>query len=935
MKDIFLTNDTKITFLEKLKESLLKCNKFYFSVSFIKNAGLILLKPYLEAALDKGVVGKIVTSCYQNFTDIPSLTYFLSLKEKYQNFDIRVDYHSFGESGFHTKGYMFEYDDSKELIVGSSNITRFALINNKEWDVSLENTNDQFFDSYDYALQEFDFYFNACKILNEDLIKKYSIELEDAVTRWDMDYFDPSNDTISPNQMQRRALKEIRRYRDLGQNKALVVSATGSGKTYLAAFDARNFGAKRVLFIVHRETILKDAIKTFSKVFGANKSYGLYSGSSKDMDVDFLFATNVSMSEHLQEFDPHEFDYICLDEAHHATAGTYRKIMEYFKPEFCLGLTATPERLDNEDVFKLFGKNVPYELRLRDAINNDLIVPFKYYGIRDTLINYDSNKINESKLAKEMTDDEHVDFVIKNIEAHPVNGKLKAIAFCTNIASASLMAEQFNSRGYNAISLSGSSDTGVRVKAFSDLSDEDNPLEIICTVDILNEGVDIPSVNMVLFLRPTESPVIFIQQLGRGLRRHPEKEFLTVLDFIGNSYKRATQIALALGSLGKNIFIDKRTIQDQVRNDFNTIGIKGVEIHIDALAKEEILDYISNTNFNGKDFIEQDYKNFKIYLKKENSYPSHMDYLNNDCAPDLLRFIKGKYAGKKIGSYYNFLRSIDDKNVLIFNDKETHILEALSSYLPLVRPDEYLIINQIVQDGSIDLTKLVGSYKQVNMDSLNNALYFLNKENVLSNGRLDDVTISHGFIDFLLDLLNYGITRFNQEFGDMDSYYKLYRNYTKDQIMRQRNLYSYSVMNGIEYDKINKYYYVYVGLKKDKDKIERTNYKDKFLKNNILQWESQNNTTFNNSKGKDILDAKKVFVFVRKMDSEDGITLPFTYFGTGTFNRESMKKSYVDTVDKNTGCIVRKDTLIMNIDLDVKVPEEYYYEFNIPSGDNN
>jgi superfamily II DNA or RNA helicase len=189
------------------------------------------------------------------------------------------------------------------------------------------------------------------------------MQLDYAIDKWDMDYYDPISLKIKPNAMQRKALKEVQRYRDMGVNRALVVSATGSGKTYLAAFDARNYAAKRVLFVVHRDKILTDAKETFMKVFGAEKSYGLYVGKHKDIDADFVFASNVMLSMHLDDFKEDEFDYIVMDECHHAAAETYKKIMNYFKPGFMLGLTATPERMDNQDVFEMFDKNVPYELR--------------------------------------------------------------------------------------------------------------------------------------------------------------------------------------------------------------------------------------------------------------------------------------------------------------------------------------------------------------------------------------------------------------------------------------------------------------------------------------------------------------------------------------------------------------------------------------------
>ena len=377
----FLTNETETTFLEKIRDSLRHCTAFYFSVSFIKKAGLVLLYKDLEAAVQRGCIGRLITSTYQNFTDIESLKSFHLLMDKYPNFQCHLDHECFHDEGYstrgyHSKGYLFEYADTNEVVVGSSNITRYALLKNIEWDVSVHDPA-----IYAQAKEEFDRLWDQTHDLNTDIINLYANKLNFAIERWDMDY-DLSQSPIKPNLMQRKALKELNRYRAVGTNRALVVAAAGSGKTYLAAFDALNFNPKRLLYVVHEGSILKKSLETFQDVFGKNVTYGIYSGESKEFDTDFVFATNLTMAKSLELFHPEEFDYIIIDECHHATAETYKKIISYFQPEFLLGLTATPERMDNQDVFDLFDKNVPYELRLRDAIVNDLVVPFHYYGIR-------------------------------------------------------------------------------------------------------------------------------------------------------------------------------------------------------------------------------------------------------------------------------------------------------------------------------------------------------------------------------------------------------------------------------------------------------------------------------------------------------------------------------------------------------------------------
>ena len=917
MSEQFLTNYSKERFIDRLKDCFKRCIAFDLTVSFIKEAGLILIKDDIEEALKRGAKGRIITSTYQNFTDIPSLRTFLNWTNEYNNFSCHIDYDCFGDNGFHSKGYIFEMEDGYEFLVGSTNITRFALLKNVEWNVSLiKNKKDTVIKD---ASEAFKNLWNQTLLLNETIIRQYQIQIDYAIEKWDMDYdIHYENKQAMPNAMQRRALKELRRYRDMGVNKSLIVAATASGKTYLAAFDARNFDAKRLLFIVHRDTILEDARKTFQKVFLSKRTYGLFTGNEQQLEAEFLFATNTMLSTHLDMFNPTEFDYIVFDECHHITASTYQKIFNYFKPRFLLGLTATPERMDNEDVFGMFDRNVPYELRLRDAIKNDLVVPFKYYGVRDSLVDYSDR--DKAKFLTQYYTPEHCDFIAKEIEAHRPEGKLKAIAFCRSIEHANLMAHAMSENGYCTTSLTGKNKTGERLKAYTDLQDDDNPLEIIFTVDILNEGIDVPAINMVLFLRPTESQTIFIQQLGRGLRKYENKQYLTVLDFIGNSYDRSIQIAFALGTLSPTTYLEKALLTSLVRDDFAALDLPGVEIHFDEYSKEEVLKYIESTNFNTASFLKEDYFNFKKYLLIEDGYPSHLDYLNSDCAPDLLRFMKSKMKGKKNFSYYNFLKNIDE-DIPLFNESEIKVLETISDLLPLTRREEYLIIQQVI-NNNVDLDELVNKYARVTKESINAALENLVSRKVLVSKDKKllniDSPVSDKFDEFLNDLLNYGLERYLTEFGDFEGKFKMYANYQKDKIMMEIDGRQYAFMQGTKYDTDKKITYVFVGLEKDKVVKENFEYKDKFLSPSLFQWESVNNTTKTNAEGKKLLTTEVVHLFVRKMDDEDGIVLPFTYFGTGKF----------------TNCRESKNgeapTLMFEIELDNPVPQEYRFDFQIP-----
>lgn len=916
MSNLFLTNYTETTFLDKIRNNLRKCRSFDFSVSFIKKAGLVLLYKDIEAAVERGCKGRIITSTYQNFTDIESLKSFFALMGKYSNFQCHLDYECFHDNGYstlgyHSKGYLFEFVDHRELVVGSSNITRYALLKNIEWDVAVTD----YFESgvYDEAKKEFEDKWDATIELDLELINRYSTRLNYSIERWDMDY-DLSSSKIKPNYMQRKALKELNRYRAMGVNRALIIASAGSGKTYLAAFDALNFNPRRLLYIVHEGSILKKSLETFQEVFGKSVTYGIYSGTSKESDANFVFATNITMCNTLELFTKNEFDYLIIDECHHATAETYKKIIGYFEPEFLLGLTATPERLDNQDVFELFDHNVPYELRLRDAIANDLVVPFKYYGIRDKLVDYGLSKNEERRMIAQMAKENHCDFISKQIEKYRPQGKLKALAFCRNVTHARMMCEALGER-YQTAYLTGRNDIGERIRAYNDLQDDARKLEILFTVDILNEGVDIPGINMVLFLRPTESTTIFIQQLGRGLRKYVNKEYVTVLDFIGNSYKRSVQIAFALGSLSENFVMEKQLMSSLVKDDFVALGLEdyGVEIHIDDLSKEEILEYIDKENFNALKYLKQDYFNFKKYIGAE-FYPRHVDYINNDCAPDLIRFMSVKTKGKKNCSYYNFLKGIGEENLPIFSEDQIDFANYLSGLLSLVRVHEYQIVKCLLHENKSYyevMNALVEMIPELKQDELDHALKYLKcvkkKNDMFSlTAAMDDQ-----FLEYIEDLIEYGLIRYVIDYsGEIG--FKLWMNYRKDQVQLKLLRNPRDIMCGTYY--YDDYVVIFASLEKDLDEADKLNYKDKFLHPDLFQWESKTNLSYTDLKN--LKASRFAYVFIRKMEKERGLVLPFTYVGTGKM--ENPRKT-----ENGNG------TYLFDIHMDHALPEYLQYDFGL------
>jgi len=917
MQSTFLTNESTIKFLDKIKDSLTKCNEFHFSVSFIKKAGLVLLSKEIEEALVRGVQGRIITSTYQNFTDPSSLIVFKKWMDKYDNFKCHLDLECFGEQGFHTKGYLFNYDDYSELIVGSSNITRYALLKNKEWNISIyskENKN-----AINDSIIEFNNLWNKTYLLENDLIEKYGKMFDYAISRWDMDIETNFLVKIKPNYMQLTALKEIAKLRGRGIDKALIIAATGSGKTYLSAFDAKNYDAKRLLFVVHRDTILNEAMNTYKKVFGTSREYGIYNGKNKNLDIDFVFASNLTLEKNLDMFKNDEFDYIVIDEVHHAIASTYQKILNYFKPGFLLGLTATPERMDEKSVFDIFENNVPYELRLRDALINNLIVPFKYYGIDDTFVDYSESDTN--KLVRQIANNLHCEFVKENILKYKQPGKLKALGFCRNIEHARLMSEEMNNLGFKTTFLTGKDDTGIRIANYNALQSDTNDLEIIFSVDILNEGIDIPAVNMVLFLRPTDSSTIFTQQLGRGLRKFEGKEYLTVLDFIGNSYKRSVQIALALGGLAKNNNIDKRLLALFVRNNFCELDLP-IEINLDEQSKEKILDSIASTSFHTKIILEQEYHSFKKYLHKEYAL-KHMDYLNSEVASDIMKCIN------KYGCFYNFLLEIKE-DVPLFDELQINFLKYLSSFFPLVRPYEFMIVKELIngKKNKKDLEEAISLYDKFDKESFEHALsnleykFFSEKERKLKtkfiNNENNDYSlimpINDVYIEYVNDLLDYGLTKYNIDFYNVNDKLNLYYTYDRTSLLTVLNHHTLACREGIVF--VNKEVYFFIDLNKDLDIEEWLKYEDKFINKDLLQWESQTETTLDNSKGLKLLSYQEAHLFVRKVKKEDGIVMPYIYIGKGKFTNARTSKN-------------PKKAILIDLKLEHSIPEYLRYDFEI------
>ena len=646
-------SDRRMQLYYQLIQSLKKADSVDIIVSFLMESGVKMLLEELDNALKRGAKIRILTGNYLGITQ-PSALYLLKKK-----LGSRVDMRFYNEKdrSFHPKSYIFHYRGYNDIYIGSSNISRSALTSGIEWNYRFSSVSDpKNYEKFYHAFEDL-FEHHSIIIDNEEL-KRYSQNWHRPAVAKDLERYEyshqneenESEDTkvrllYEPRGAQIEALCALEDTRAEGAKRALVQAATGVGKTYLAAFDSKSY--ERVLFVAHREEILKQAAASFRNVRNS-EDYGFFTGEEKSTDKSVIFASVATLgrSEYLSEkyFAPDYFQYLVIDEFHHAVNEQYQRIVKYFKPQFLLGLTATPERMDGRNIYELCDYNVPYEISLKDAINKGMLVPFHYYGIYDDtdysglhLIRgrYDEKELNETYIGNVHRHDLIYKYYCKY-------GSKKALGFCCSRAHAEEMAKEFCERGIPSVAVYSNANgtySEERGKAIKKL--KSGEIRVIFSVDMFNEGVDITSVDMVMFLRPTESPIVFLQQLGRGLRRSKGKEYLNVLDFIGN-YEKAGRVRFLLTgrTLGKNEYYnpaDRSAFPDDCLIDFD---MKLIDLFSEMDKKHlKVRDQIRNEYYRVKEFLgripsrmdlftymDDDIYRVAITHSKDNPFKRYLDF---------------------------------------------------------------------------------------------------------------------------------------------------------------------------------------------------------------------------------------------------------------------------------------------------------------------
>jgi superfamily II DNA or RNA helicase/HKD family nuclease/SOS-response transcriptional repressor LexA len=533
--EALVTGGKSDAFLPQLLGAINQATEIDITVAFIRQSGLELIFDALKDAMDRRAVIRVLTSDYLDVTEPQALRRLMLLAER--GADVRL-FSTDGDPSFHIKSYIFLRHSGEDLFggcafVGSSNISNMALTRGLEWNLRVDYPADSV--KFLEILSKFELLFSDSRVfpLSHAWIDGYAARRRVSLQ---MVSGEPEEELLpaTPTEIQADALLALQATRSAGHRRGLVVLATGLGKTWLAAFDVQQLKARRVLFVAHREEILMQAEATFARIH-PDASIGYYTGKAKEGEADFVFASvqTLGRDRHLQQFAPDCFDYLVVDEFHHADSTTYRRLINYFQPRFMLGLTATPERTDQADILSLCDDNLVFEWNFVEGINADLLCPFHYHGIHDQAVDYTeipwrNGRFDPSDLSNKLATRaraKHALSVWRELR------QSRTLAFCVSRTHAEFMADYFSQAGIRAAAVHAKS-AMPRNAALKQL--EAGSLEVIFSVDLFNEGTDLPAIDTVMMLRPTESKILFLQQLGRGLRLHPGKDYLRVLDFIGN-----------------------------------------------------------------------------------------------------------------------------------------------------------------------------------------------------------------------------------------------------------------------------------------------------------------------------------------------------------------------------------------------------------------
>jgi superfamily II DNA or RNA helicase len=946
--------------LSSVEDELLKCDRFQISVAFITMSGITPLLQTLKELENKNIPGEILTTNYLNFSEPGALKKLNDLS----NITLKMYDVEAADEGFHTKGYIFRKDEIYRIIIGSSNITSAALTSNREWNTKLISTEqgemakeivaefkelwnspyalsfDTFYENYKERYQIIKHQREAAKLDEITSIEKY---------------------TLQPNSMQVGFITNLKKILAAGEKRALLISATGTGKTYASAFAMRELGFRRVLFLVHRGQLARQTRKSYEKVFANTVSMGLVGAGYNEYEADYVFATvqTLNRDEHLLQYAKDAFDCIVLDEAHHVPADTYRKIMDHFTPKLWLGMTATPDKRDDNvegrNVYEIFNYQIAYEIRLQQAMEENLLCPFHYFGITDLSMIGDEEAARDFNM---LTSDERVRHIVNQADYYGYSGdKVKGLIFCSNIKETEELSAKFNQiinpatgKNFRTVALNGSASEQERQDAFERLamnedesSEDRQPLDYIFSVEILNEGVDIVEVNQVIMLRPTQSPIVFIQQLGRGLRKASGKEYVVILDFIGN-YNNNFMIPIALSG-------DRTYNKDNIRRYVMEGGrvIPGAStVHFDEISRKRIFASVDNANFSDIKLIKENYNNLKNKLGRIPALRDFDDYGEMD----VIRI----FDNNSLGSYYKFLVKYEKEYTIRLSEDEEKVIEFVSKKLASGKRIQELQLLKRILVYTRGISKIglfaglendLKSYgKVMSKDQQENIIHVMTNEFPAGSGKktyaqcvfiekddsdykpaksFAEMLANNDFYNILKELVDFGISRYKRDYsktyGQTDLV--LYQKYTYEDVCRLLNWEQNEVplnIGGYKFDKKTKTFPVFINYDKAENISDTTRYEDHFVPGfrDRLIAISKSGRSMQSEDVQNFLKAKErgiqVELFVRK-NKDDKISKEFYYLGHMTASGNAKEFTMANT---------EKTAVEIEWILDVPVREDIY-----------